>query len=164
MDYALSLPEIGCLTTAIVMATKSSKPGGTNPKLVIETKYSRHFSEAFKKQKVKELCEKTLKIKELCDMYEISRTTVYKWIYLYSPHHERGTKQVIEMESEAHKNRLLNQRIAELERVVGQKQMEIDYYKKLIEIGSEELNLDLKKNYEAKVLSGLGVSAKNTTT
>ena len=48
------------------------------------------------------------------------------------------------MESEAHKNKLLLDRIAELERHVGLKQLEIDYLNKLVEISSKELKIDSK--------------------
>jgi len=49
------------------------------------------------------------------------------------------------MKSEETKNSELQKRVAELERVVGQKQLEIDFLNKLLEIGSSELGFDLKK-------------------
>lgn len=45
-------------------------------------------------------------------------------------------------------------RIRELERVVGQKQLKIDYLEKLIEIAGKDLGLDLKKNSGTKPSSG----------
>ena len=54
------------------------------------------------------------------------------------------------MESESHKTKRLLERLAELERIVGQKQLQIDYLEKLIEIGSEELKVDLKKSFGTK--------------
>lgn len=48
----------------------------------------------------------------------------------------------------------MRQRIAELERAVGHKQMQIDYYEKFIEIASEEVGEDLKKKYERDALRG----------
>lgn len=146
------------------MSTKSLKTTGIKDDLKISTKHNRHFSEEFRRQKVKELCEKTIKIKDLCELYDISRTTVYKWLYLYSPHHERGTRQIVEMESEAHKTKLLLQRVAELERTVGVKQMEIDYLNKLIELAGKDLEVDLKKNFAPKFSSGLGNTAPYMTT
>ena len=52
------------------------------------------------------------------------------------------------MESESHKTKELLKRIAELESVIGRKQMEIDYLDKLVEISSKELKVDLKKNFD----------------
>jgi uncharacterized coiled-coil protein SlyX len=42
------------------------------------------------------------------------------------------------------------QRIKELERAVGQKQLKIDYLEKLIELAGDELGMDLKKNSDTK--------------
>ena len=49
------------------------------------------------------------------------------------------------MKSVETKNSELQKRVADLERVVGQKQLEIDFLNKLLEIGSSELGFDLKK-------------------
>lgn len=144
------------------MSTKSVKLEQRGESNIISPKYNRQFSEEFRRQKVKELTEKTIKIKDICDVYGVSRTTVYKWLYLYSPHHERGTKQVVEMESEAHKTKQLLHRVAELERIVGQKQMEIDFLSKLIDISSQELKVDLKKNFVPLVSNGIGDTKSNT--
>jgi transposase len=38
--------------------------------------------------------------------------------------------------------------VAELERVIGQKQLQVDYYKKLIELIEEEIGEDMKKKFE----------------
>ena len=76
-------------------------------KLQIQNKYNRKFSESFKKEKVKQLVAKQISIKELSELYGVSRTSIYKWLYKYSPHHKRGTVQVVEMESEALKTKVL---------------------------------------------------------
>ena len=123
-------------------------------KEIISEKYNRHFSGAFKREKVKEIEKGVLSIAVLCKLHSISRTTVYKWIYLYSGI-EKGVKTVVQMESEQHKTLYLQQRLGELERIIGQKQMEIDYLSKALEISSEELGYDLKKKYEQQRLSGL---------
>ena len=66
------------------------------------------------------------------------------------------------MESEAYKTKQLLEQVAELERVIGQKQLEIDYLDKLLELESQELGYDLKKKHAAKLSSTLG--GKNATT
>lgn len=123
-------------------------------KEIISGKYNRCFSEAFKREKVKEIEKGVLSIGILSKLHSISRTAVYKWIYLYSSI-EKGTKTVVQMESEQHKTLYLQQRLGELERIIGQKQMEIDYLNKALEISSEELGYDLKKKYEQQRLNGL---------
>jgi transposase len=121
-------------------------------KFQTSSKYNRTFSEVFRREKVKEITSGRLKVRDLCRLYDLSRTTVYKWLYLYSET-EKGVKTVVQMESEAIKTKLLQQRLAEMERVVGQKQLEIDYLNKCLEIASEEVGYDLKKKYEPPCLN-----------
>jgi hypothetical protein len=68
------------------------------------------------------------------------------------------------MKSEEAKNQDLQTRIAELERVVGQKQLEIDFLTRLLEVGSSELGFDLKKNFSTPPSNGTGSTGKNTAT
>lgn len=127
----------------------SSKKKGTS-KLQISRKYNRHFSDAFRRQKVADLEAGLVTIKQLCAAYSVSRTSVYKWIYQYSIHHKQGTKQVVQMESEAANTLRLQARLAELERILGQKQLALDFNEQVIAFANEELGYDLKKNFEAK--------------
>ena len=142
----------------------ASKKLNNEPKFAIDSKYNRNFSEQFRKEKVKDLLEKRISAKQMCDLWQVSRTTVYKWLYKYSPHHSSGTKMVVQMESEAHKTLQLLQRVAELERIVGQKQLEIDFLNKLMDLATEELGYDVKKNTAAKLSSGSGGTSKTTAT
>lgn len=132
-------------------------------KVKLEIKQKRHFSEEFKKDKVKDIVEKRLTVLELSRLHGVSTVAVYKWLYKYSAYHQRQTTLVVQMESEATKTKYLLQQVADLQRVIGQKQLEIDFLSKLIEIGSEELGFDLKKNISSKLSSGTG-SAKDSTT
>jgi hypothetical protein len=38
--------------------------------------------------------------------------------------------------------------------VVGQKQIKIDYYEKMIDLAKEELDIDLKKNFDTPQSTG----------
>jgi transposase len=116
----------------------------TNKRFETETKFNRNFSEEFKKEKVKDLVNRKIRVTELCKLYDVSRTTVYQWLYLYSDL-EKGTKMVVQMESEQHKTLELLERVAELERALGQKQLEIDFLTKVIEVESKEQGIDIKK-------------------
>ena len=124
----------------------------------------RFFSEEFKKAKVDDLVNKRISAREICELYGISRQSVYNWLYRYSPHHERSTKQVVEMESEAKRTKLLLHRVAELEGAIGRKQLKIDYLEKLIEIASKEIGYDLKKTFEPSSSSGSGPIDSSTLT
>lgn len=134
------------------------------PKPKLEIRPNRCFSEEFKKSKVKELVEKRITVTELSRLYGVSRNAVYKWLYKYSAHHEKKTTLVVEMESESFKTKRLQQQVAELERIVGKKQLEIDFLEKLLELGSEELGFDLKKNFSTKLSSGIDGANENIPT
>lgn len=133
-------------------------------KAKLEIRRNRFFSEEFKKKKVAELVEKQITVSGLSRLYGVTRTAIYKWLYQYSPHYERKTTFVVQMESESYKTQRLQQKVAELERIVGQKQLEIDFLNKLLEVGSEEIGYDLKKNFSSKLSSGTATNEENTAT
>ena len=80
----------------------------------------RCFSEDFKKKRVKELEQNLVRVCDICKTYEVSRTSVYKWIYKYSIMAQKKHKQIVEPKSDTKKIQLLEERIRELERAVGQ--------------------------------------------
>jgi len=133
-------------------------------KVKLELKQRRFFSQEFKKAKVRDLIEKRISIGQISRLYEVSRSSIYKWLYKYSPHHQQKSTLVVQMESEAYKTTQLLQRLADLERIIGQKQLEIDFLNNLLEIGSEELGFDLKKNFSTKLSSGTVSTEQNTAT
>jgi len=57
-------------------------------------------------------------------------------------------------QSSSSKLKQLEARIKELERTVGQKQIMIDYLDKMIDIAKDELDIDIKKNYNTQQSSG----------
>ena len=134
----------------------------SNTKMKI--RQNRCFSEEFKKSKVRELVEKQVTVVQLSRVYGVTRAAVYKWLYKYSADHERKGTLVVQMESESYKTQRLQQRLAELERIVGQKQLEIDFLNRLIEIASEEIGYDVKKNFNLKLSSGTVSGEENTPT
>lgn len=106
----------------------------------------RIFSEEFKREKVQEISSGLCSIKSFCNLWGVSSVTVYRWLYRYSPEHKKGTTMVIQKDSEAQKTAELLGKVASLEQRLGQKQMQIDYLEKLIEIASKDAGVDLKKN------------------
>lgn len=121
----------------------------------LEIRKQRYFSDAFKRSTVDELVQKQVSIGEICKLYGVNSSTVYRWLYKYSPHHKKGTNQVIQMESEAAKTFALRQRVAELEQALGRKQLTIDFQDKLIEIAGLDVGYDIKKKYAQKLSNGL---------
>ena len=128
---------------------------------VIDQSLNRTFSEEFKRQRVKEIVTKKVSIRDVSELYGVSRTAVYKWVYRYSEI-EKGVKTVVQMESEAAKTAYYKARLSELERMYGQKQMEVDLMAKILELASEEVGYDLKKKFSPERLSGFAPTHPNT--
>src|SRR5882672_10090531 len=120
----------------------------------LEIRERRIFSEELKKRAVKDLVNRRSSIKSLMAEHQISANTVYRWLYKYSAAHKQKCTLVVQMKSEATKSNELQQRIAELESIVGQKQLEIDFLNKLLEIGSAEMGFDLKKSFSSPPSNG----------
>lgn len=130
----------------------------------LEIRQRRIFSEALKKEVVAALVSRKKTVKGIMAEHQVSAQSVYNWLYLYSPAHEHKCTLVVQMKSEATKTNELQQRLAELERIVGQKQLELDFLNKLLELGSKELGFDIKKNFSPQSLSGSGKAGTRTDT
>jgi hypothetical protein len=75
---------------------------------------------------------------------------------------KKQVKQVVEAKSDTRKIQLLEDRIKELERIIGQKQLLIDFQDKMIEIAESTYEVDIKKKLGSKVSAGTGVTGTNT--
>ena len=115
---------------------------------VKERRY-RRFSESFKREKVKEITENRATISDICRANEVSYTAVNQWIKLYS-NTKRPSRTIVESKSDTTKILALQKKIAELERLIGQKQVMIDFQEKMIEIAEETYQVDIKKKFGAK--------------
>src|SRR5512133_977115 len=89
--------------------------------------FNRRFSEDFKLKKVKELENNLVSISEICKTYGVSRAAVYKWIYKFSIMAKKNVRQVVEAKSDTKKIKILEEKIKELERIIGRKQLEIEF-------------------------------------
>jgi transposase-like protein len=112
----------------------------------VQLRSVRVFTDEFKKTCVKEYETGQFSVLELSQLYVIDRVILYRWIHKYSSYNKRRIR-VVEM-ADSSKKRLkeLQQRIQELERIVGQKQLNIDFLEKMIELAKEEYGVDIKKN------------------
>ena len=126
--------------------------------------YNRRFSEDFKKGKVKELERNLTSINDICKTYYVSRTSIYKWIYKYSIMAKKNVRQVVEAKSDTKKIQALEERIKELERLVGQKQILLEFKDKMIEIAEKTYGVDIKKKVSSKPSFGSTSTKKDTGT
>jgi len=140
-----------CTLNQVKMATVSEYE-----KLTKRERQNRFFNEDFKRSKVSEIDRNILTIAELCKEHQVTRSAVYKWVYKYSQMRKREHKQVIEPESETRKVLLLKQEVSELQRVIGEKQLKMDFLEKVIELAEKEYGLDIKKKFTTRPFSGTG--------
>jgi len=114
----------------------------------------RQFSPTLRKEIVGLIESGKLSVAAATREYNVSSTSIYKWIHRYSTYNKKGAVLVVDKDTQSKKIEEMQQRIAELEQAVGHKQMKLDYYKKFIELASDEVGEDLKKKCETGALSG----------
>ena len=131
-------------------------------KLTKRERINRYFDEDFKRKKVSEIERNLSTIAEICREYEVSSAAVYKWIYKYSRMRKKGVKQVVEAKSDSRKILALKDQIKELERIIGEKQIKLDFQEKMIDIAEKQYGVDIKKKSSGKHSSGTGSSEKST--
>ncbi|PZD76337.1 transposase [Mesonia sp. K7] len=122
-------------------------------------KKQRKFSEAFKKSIVNDFESGKFSVIQLERLHKIKGQIIYRWIYKYSQVNEKGQRIVEMKDSSTQKLKELEKKVMELERAVGQKQIQIDYLEKMIDIAKDELNIDIKKNSNTPLSIG-SVTAK----
>lgn len=116
----------------------------------------REFSEQIRRKAVKEFRSGKYTAQELADLYHCSAQTIYRWIWKYSPADSPSVNVVEMSESTDQKVKDLQKKIAELEQMVGRKQIKVDFLEKMIELAEAEYSLDLKKSFSGKLSSGSG--------
>jgi len=114
----------------------------------------REFSEQIKRKVVKDFRSGSYTAKELAALYHCAERTIYRWIHKYSPADSPSVNVVEMSKSTDQKVKDLQKKIADLERALGQKQIKLDFYEKMLELAKQEYDLDLKKNSSSKPSSG----------
>lgn len=122
---------------------------------------NRKYSESLKLKIVEEYERGYRSVLELEKFYDIRNSLIYNWIYKYSKYNKKSI-QVVEMkDSQTHKIKQMEARIKELEQAVGQKQMNIDYLEKMIDLAKEEYDIDIKKNSNTPQFGGSKQTGKS---
>lgn len=121
----------------------------------------RIYSEDFKLKIVKFYESGKHTVSELEKIYDISKQSIYNWIYKYSKYNKKSVKVVEFKNSQMNKINKMQARIAELEQALGQKQMNIDYLEKMIDLAKQEYDIDIKKNSNTPQSGGSKTTKKN---
>ena len=82
-------------------------------------------------------------------MYEVTTAAIYKWLHKFGKLLP-GETIIVQKQSEQHKTKELMKRVAELERTVGQQQMQLIYKDAVIDCGSDLLGEDIEKKYNSQ--------------
>lgn len=122
----------------------------------------RHFSENFKKEKVKEVEIGLTRISDICKQYEVTSTNVYRWISKFGSMKNKQERLIVESQSDTKELLALKKRIAELERIVGQKQILLDFKDKMIEIAEETYHVDIKKKFSTRPSDTTGSTERSS--
>lgn len=139
------------------MATLSKYQGSKQAERI-----QRYFSEEFKRKKVREIEQNLVTVVQISREYQVSRAAVYRWVYKYSAMRKKAVKQVVEAKSDTARLTRLREEAREMERLIGQKQIRIDFLEKMIELAEQEYGIDIKKKYSSGSSSGSGQTGKGT--
>jgi transposase-like protein len=131
-------------------------------KMTTSQRRHRHFSENFKKEKVKEIEVGLLKISDICKQYEVTATNVYRWISKFGSMKHKQERIIVESQSDTKELLELKKKVAELERIIGQKQILLDFKDKMIEIAEETYHVDIKKKFSTKPSDTTGSKEKSS--
>jgi transposase len=122
----------------------------------------RSFSESFKKEKVREVEQGRARVSEIVKQYEVSSVSVYRWLSKFGAMKNKAPRTIVETDSDTRELLALKKKVAELERIVGQKQILLDFKDKMIELAEQEYGVDIKKKYSTTPSATTGSSGSST--
>lgn len=125
-----------------------------------EIRKQRVYSKEFKQELVNLFESGKFSVLQLEKLYGVANNTIYQWIYKQSTFNKKGYRVIEMKQSSKTKLKELEQKVKELESLVGQKQIKIDYLEKMIDLAKDELDIDIKKNYNTPQSTGLGKTVK----
>ena len=133
-------------------------------KLTQRDKQQRTFSDSFKKSKVRELEKGTTRVSQICKEYDVSNVSVYKWIAKFGSMKQSNQERlIVETQSDTYQLLELRKKVAELERLIGQKQILLDFKDKMIDLAEEAYGIDIKKKFSTEPLNTSGTDGSNGT-
>lgn len=120
----------------------------------ISLRQVKHFSEAVKRQAVKDIEQGKCTVLEVSRELVVSMQSVYLWVYKYSGYLQKNKILIVEDKSESYQTKVLEAKLREAEAALGRKQMEVDLLNKLIELAGADLGVDIKKNFSNLASNG----------
>jgi len=124
----------------------------------------RRFSDNFKQTKVREIEIGKTKVSEISKQYQVAATNVYRWISKYGTMKEKKERLIVETQSDTRELLSLKKKVAELEQIIGQKQVQLDFKEKMIDIAEEKYGIEIKKKHSTLQSNTSGETDKNSST
>lgn len=121
-------------------------------KMSLAERRRRTFSDNFKREKVHLIESGQVRISDICRQYEVSNVSVYRWLSKFgSMKKQKPDHLIVESKSDTIQLLELKKKVAELERIVGQKQVLLDFQDKMIQMAEEHYGIDIKKKYSGSL-------------
>ncbi len=114
------------------------------------SKMKRHFSLEFKKEKVSLIEQGKFTVTEISRTYDVSPVAVYKWLHKFGQKYKKQERIVVEKICEERKTLELMKKVAELERVIGQQQLQLIYKDSVIKCATDIYGEDIEKKYNCQ--------------
>lgn len=106
----------------------------------------RRFSRDFKQARVRDFESGTFSVSQMSRLYDIRSTVLYRWIQQFGQQATTPQAVIVEVpHSQTEKVKSLEARIALLERLLGTKQIEIEFHKERLQLLAEEHGIDVEK-------------------
>lgn len=133
-------------------------------KMSTSERRARRFSDNFKQSKVREIELGKTKISEIVKQYQVTATNVYRWITKFGTMKNKQERLIVETDSDTKQLLALKAKVAELEQIIGQKQVQLDFKEKMIEIAEEKYGIDIKKKLSTAPSNTSGKTDSKSTT
>lgn len=111
----------------------------------------RRYSDDSKRARVKDFESGTFSVAQMSRLYKVAETILYCWIKKYTTLPDQNAVIMEVPNSQSAKVKALEERLALLERKLGQKQIELDFANAKLEI-LEEDGIDVKKKLSSSAL------------
>jgi transposase len=122
----------------------------------------RRFSQSFKQQKVKEIELGYVSPTDISKQYQVTRANVHRWMVKFGSMKSKQERIIVESASDTKQLLALKKKVAELERIIGQKQLLIDFKDKMIDLAEETYGVEIKKNFSTRPSSVSGKTGAKT--
>ncbi len=109
-----------------------------------KVRHHRRYSQEFRQARVDDFENGTFSVAQLSRLYHIRISTMYGWISRYSRYPKTSAVIVEVPKSQQEKVKRLESRVAELERLLGRKQIQLDYYEAFVD-ELQASGIDVKK-------------------